>query len=114
MGDAQSAHVSGKTTLLERISEDIGSGNEGDMLDMQCTVNQDPSVAPMPLLMNKDAPSNAEELELRQTQESVSLTEEGGSDSLKREELTSSQRKRKTAGENSEEDEIELMFKLME
>jgi hypothetical protein len=40
--------------------------------------------------MNKDAPSNAEELEMRQTQESVSLTEEGGSDSLKREELTSS------------------------
>lgn len=49
MGDSQSVHAvqeQGRTStnLFERISDDIGSGNEGDMLDMQCTVNQDPSV----------------------------------------------------------------------
>lgn len=54
MGDSQSAHVSGKTTLFERISDDIGSGNEGDMIDMQCTVNADIDVSPAPLLMKKD------------------------------------------------------------
>lgn len=54
MGDAQSAHVSGKTTLFERISDDIGSGNEGDMIDMQCTVSTDPDTSPAPLLIKKD------------------------------------------------------------
>lgn len=34
MGEAQSSQFSGRPTLFEKISEDIGSGNEGDMLDM--------------------------------------------------------------------------------
>jgi MoxR-like ATPase len=65
MGDAQSAHVSGKTTLFERISEDIGSGNEGDMIDMQCTVNVDPDVSPAPLLMKKDITDQGQDLGMR-------------------------------------------------
>ena len=41
MGEAQSSTHSDEN-LLARISKDIGSGNEGDMIDMQCKVNQDP------------------------------------------------------------------------
>jgi hypothetical protein len=115
MGDVQSSHVSGKPTLFEKISEDIGSGNEGDMLDMQCTLNQDPSVTP-PELLNRKETMPASDFTIQSmetTQESV-LTEEGFGGSIRREELTSSTRKI-VLGENpEEEEEIELMFKLME
>ena len=47
MGETQSSHTSEKTTLFEQISKDIGSGNEGDMSDMQCTVNVDPNISPV-------------------------------------------------------------------
>ncbi len=46
-------------------------------------------MAPMPLLMSKDAPKNVEELEMmHETQESIVLNEEGGSKSISKEELT--------------------------
>ena len=116
MGDVQSSHVSGKPTLFEKISEDIGSGNEGDMLDMQCTLNQDPSVTPPELLNRKETAASSEFTmrSMQSTQESV-VIEEGSAGSIRREELTSSTRKI-VLGENPEdqEEDIELMFKLME
>jgi hypothetical protein len=115
MGETQSSQFSGKTTLFEKISEDIGSGNNGDMLDMQCTLNQDPSVTPPELLYRKEntAASDFAIQSMESTQESVLLEEGGSEGSIKREELTSSTRK-VVLGENPQEDEIELMFKLME
>jgi hypothetical protein len=79
MGEAQSSQFSGKTTLFEKISEDIGSGNEGVMLDMQCTLNQDYSVTPPELLKRKEttAESDIAIQSMETTQESV-VTEEGG------------------------------------
>ncbi len=50
---------------------------------------------------------------MESTQESELLEEGGSGGSIKREELTTSTRK-VVLGENPEEDEIELMFKLME
>jgi len=115
MGEAQSSQFSGKTTLFEKISEDIGSGNDGDMIDMQCTLNQDPSVTPAELLYRKENTSASDFAiqSMESTQESVLLEEGGSRESIKREELTTSSRK-VVLGENPEEDEIELMFKLME
>ena len=116
MGDVQSSHFSGKPTLFEKISEDLGSGNEGDMLDMQCTLNQDPSVTPPELLNRKETAASSEFTmrSMQSTQESV-VIEEGSAGSIRREELTSSTRKI-VLGENPEdqEEDIELMFKLME
>ena len=114
-GEAQSLQFSGKKTLFEKISEDIGSGNEGVMLDMQCTLNQDSSVTPPELLKRKEttAESDIAIQSMETTQESVVTEEDGFGGSIKREELSSSRRK-VVLGENPEEDEIELMFKLME
>lgn len=115
MGEAQSSQFSGRPTLFEKISEDIGSGNEGDMLDMQCTMNQDSSVTSFDLMNRKEtnAASDIAIQSMETTQESV-VTEEGGfGGSIRSEELTSSTSKL-VIGENPEEDEIELMFKLME
>ena len=54
MGEAQSSQFSGRPTLFEKISEDIGTGNEGDLLDMQCTLSQDPSLTLPDLLKRKE------------------------------------------------------------
>jgi hypothetical protein len=50
---------------------------------------------------------------MESTQESELLEEGGSGESIKREELITSSRK-VVLGENPEEDDIELMFKLME
>ena len=82
---------------------------------MQCTLNQDPSVTPPELLNRKETISASDFAiqSMESTQESELLEEGGSGGSIKREELTTSTRK-VVLGENPEEDEIELMFKLME
>jgi hypothetical protein len=72
-------------------------------------------VTPPDLLNRKETISGSDFAiqSLESTQESELLEEGGSSGSIKREELTISTRK-VVLGENPEEDEIELMFKLME
>lgn len=96
MGQTQSSQqISGQTTLFEKISEDIGSGNDGDMLDMQCTLNQDPTVTPPELLNRREttAVSVLTIQSMESTQESEFLEVGGSGGSIKSEDLTCSTRK---------------------
>jgi hypothetical protein len=86
--------------LISRIGNDIGSGNEGDMLDMQCKINQDPLVNP--LMKAKES-----------TLESVSISREEtllSEESLRKEDLSTSRR----INNPEEDDEIEMLFKTLE
>ena len=69
-----------------------------------------------PELLNRKETISASDFAIQSmesTQESELLEKSGSGGSIKREELTTSTRK-VVLGENPEEDEIELMFKLME